>query len=55
MVVDQLQRVLTFLTVGATLATLVGFVSLFCFFIYGGLLRRKANISPFDAIQGQSE
>jgi hypothetical protein len=55
MIVDQLQRVLAFLTIGATLLTLVGFVSLFCFSIYGGWVRRKANISPFDAIQGQSE
>lgn len=55
MIADQLERMVTFLAMGATLAALVGFVSLFCFSIYGGWLRRKSNLSPFDAIPGQSE
>ena len=44
MIVNQFERMVTFLMMGATLLTLVGFVSLFCFSIYGGWLRRKSEI-----------
>lgn len=54
MIADQLEKIVTLLAIGATLLTLVGFVSLFCFSIYGGWLRKKSNLSPFDAIPRQS-
>jgi hypothetical protein len=55
MVVDQLERVLTFLAIGAALSTLVAFVSLLGFLIYDGWQRRKGITSPFDAVQRQPE
>ncbi|MGD0658890.1 MAG: hypothetical protein ABSD38_12565 [Syntrophorhabdales bacterium] len=54
MIADQLEKVVTFLAMGATLLALVGFVSLFCFSIYGGWLRKKSSLSPFDAMSRQS-
>jgi hypothetical protein len=55
MIADQLERIVTFLAIGATLLALVSFVSLFCVSIYGGWLRKKSNLSPFDAISRQSQ